>query len=102
MLGLTKGPQKRQSVWVPPAEKEKWNYREEDERREVGNIFPAECLSGVCSGLRSGMGSIAFIKEEKQLSWQWGRGEVGEGREEQGLHRKFNLYFEGMGCNIKS
>ena len=43
------------------------------------------------------MGSVAFIKEEEQLSWQWGRVEVGEGREEQGLHRKFSLYFEGMG-----
>ena len=23
------------------------------------------------------MGSVAFIKEEEQLSWQWGRVEVG-------------------------
>lgn len=44
-MDLIKGAQKRQSVWVPPAEKENWNYREGDERFEVGDIFQAECLS---------------------------------------------------------
>lgn len=45
---------------------------------EVGNIFPAECLSGVWNGLRSGMGSVTFIKEE-QLSWQSGGGRGSKG-----------------------
>lgn len=69
LLDLTTAPQKRQSVWVRPAEEGKWNYRAGGERCEVGRISQAECLS--CSG--SGMGDTEFTQVEEWGRQQWSR-----------------------------
>lgn len=52
--------------------------------------------------LGPGRGSAALTQEEEWPPQQWGRAAVGKVREEQGPCKKFSLYFEGMGCNLKS
>lgn len=60
MLDLTKGPQERQSVWVPPEANENWSYREGGERYEVGK-YSRQSAFGVNS--TGGGAAVTAVRE---------------------------------------